>query len=55
MKARLSQRELQRNPDLMEEVMDLVFEVERQTSAACGAPSGADEALLLISQSREGN
>ncbi len=55
MKPMLSRQELQRNPDLAEDAMDLVFEVERQTSATCGTPSGADEALLLISQSHEGN
>lgn len=55
MKPRVTEQELKRNPDLAEEAMDLVFEIERQTSATCGAPSGADEALLLISQSHEGN
>ena len=49
------EQELQRNPDLAEDAMDLVFEIERQTSATCGTPSGADQALLLISQSHEGN
>ena len=35
--------------------MDLVFEIERQTSATCGTPTGADLALLLISKLHEGN
>ncbi len=55
MKPRMREQELKRNPDLAEEAMDLVFEIERQTRATCGAPTGADEALLLISQSHEGN
>ncbi len=55
MKPRITEQELKRNPDLAEEAMDLVFEIERQTSATCGTPSGADEALLLISQSHEEN
>src|SRR5579862_51162 len=55
MKPTVSQQELRRNPDLAEEAMDLVFEIERQTSANCGTPGEADQALLLISQSHEGN
>ena len=55
MKARLSPSELRRDPDLAEQAMDLVFEVEQQTSTTCGTPSGADAALLLISQAHEGN
>jgi hypothetical protein len=33
----------------------LVFEIERETSATCGIPSGADAALLLIAKLHEGN
>jgi tetratricopeptide (TPR) repeat protein len=33
-------------------VMDLVFEIERQTQAVCGSPDGFDQALLLLSQNR---
>ena len=55
MKPRMRELELQRNPDLGEEAMDLVFEIERQTSTTCGTPNGPDEALLLISQAHEGN
>ncbi len=39
--------------DLPDTIMDVVFEIEQQTAANCGAPQGADEALLLISQKRE--
>jgi hypothetical protein len=35
--------------------MELVFNIERQTSATCGAPSGADLALLLIARLHEGS
>lgn len=55
MKPRISVPELRRNPDLVEQAMDLVFEIERQTSATCGAPAGEDLALLLISKLHEGN
>lgn len=55
MKPRITEPGLQRNPDLVEQAMDLVFDIERQTSATCGTPTGTDLALLLISNLREGN
>ncbi len=55
LKPRISEQELRRNPDLVEEAMDLVFEIERQTSATCGTPTGTDLALLLIAKLHEGN
>jgi tetratricopeptide (TPR) repeat protein len=42
------------DPDLLDSAMDLVFQIEQQTSAACGAPTGADQALLLLSQNPGG-
>ncbi len=55
MKPQISEGELRRNPDLVESAMDLVFDIERQTSVTCGTPSGADLALLLIAKLHEGN
>ncbi len=55
MKPHISEQELRRNPDLVGGAMDLVFEIERQTSATCGTPSGTDLALLLIAKLHEGN
>lgn len=55
MKPQISEGELRRNPDLVESAMDLVFDIERQTSATCGTPAGADMALLLIAKLHEGN
>jgi tetratricopeptide (TPR) repeat protein len=55
MNGQISERSLQRNPDLVETVMDLVFSIERQSSATCGAPTGTDLALLLIAKLHEGN
>ncbi|MGE5056353.1 MAG: tetratricopeptide repeat protein [Acidobacteriota bacterium] len=55
LKPQITQRGLQRNAGLADEAMDLVFRIERQTSVNCGAPSGPDLALLLISKLREGN
>ncbi len=54
MKPRISEPELRRNPDLVEQAMDLVFAIERQSSATCGSPAGEDLALLLISKLHEG-
>jgi tetratricopeptide (TPR) repeat protein len=53
MKPRMTEGELRRDPDLVEAGMDLVFEIERETSATCGNPVGADEALLLIAKLHE--
>ena len=55
LKAQISEPQLRRNPDLVEQAMELVFEIERQTSATCGTPTGEDLALLLISKLHEGN
>jgi hypothetical protein len=35
--------------------MDMVFDVERETSVNCEAPAGKDLALLLIAKLHEGN
>ncbi|MGA9392666.1 MAG: tetratricopeptide repeat protein [Candidatus Sulfotelmatobacter sp.] len=39
--------------DLPDAIMDVVFQIEQQTSATCGQPQGLDLALLLISKKRE--
>lgn len=39
--------------DMPDAIMDLVFEIEQETANECGAPGGADQALLLISHDRE--
>jgi tetratricopeptide (TPR) repeat protein len=55
MKPQISEAGLRRNPDLVEPAMELVFGIERQTSATCGTPEGADMALFLIGKLHEGN
>jgi len=39
--------------DLPDAIMDVVFQIEKQTAATCGSPQGLDLALLLISERRE--
>jgi tetratricopeptide (TPR) repeat protein len=39
--------------DLPDAIMDVVFQIERQTAATCSQPQGLDLALLLISQKGE--
>jgi tetratricopeptide (TPR) repeat protein len=55
LKPKITEAGLRRNPDLAETAMDLVFRIERETSSACGTPTGTDLALLLISKVREGS
>jgi hypothetical protein len=35
--------------------MELVFKIERQTAAKCGAPTEMDTVLLLIARLHEGS
>ncbi len=55
LKPKITEAGLRRNPDLVETAMDLVFRIERETNAVCGAPAGTDLALLLISRVHEGS
>jgi tetratricopeptide (TPR) repeat protein len=55
MKPRIGAVRLRHDPDLAENAMDLVFRIEHQTSAVCGAPTGADLALSLIAKLHEGS
>lgn len=52
---KISAQGLRRNPDLAREAMNLVFEIEHDTSTTCGAPTGPDMALLLIARLHEGS
>jgi tetratricopeptide (TPR) repeat protein len=55
MKPKISERSVRLNPNLVEQAMDLVFTIERQTKAECGPPTGTDLTLLLISNMHEGS
>lgn len=47
---KLSVRTLERNPQLEQTTMTLVYETEQQTAQVCGAPTGDDALLLKIAQ-----
>jgi tetratricopeptide (TPR) repeat protein len=55
LKPRITETDLKSDPDLVESAMEVAFNIERQTSATCGTPTGEDLALLLIAQLHEGN
>jgi len=46
----LSVRTLERNPELEQTTMSLVYDTEEQTAQVCGAPTGDDALLLKIAQ-----
>lgn len=48
--ARLTLRVLERNPQLEQTIMNLVYNAETQTAQVCGAPTGDDALLLKIAQ-----
>ena len=54
LKPRIDDRDLSRNPDLGNNAMTLVFNVERETSGMCGGMTDTDNALLLIANLHEG-
>ncbi|MFZ0956009.1 MAG: hypothetical protein WAN60_06685 [Candidatus Sulfotelmatobacter sp.] len=55
MKPRITEVGLRRDPDLVNTAMELVFNIERQTSSGCGSPTDKDSALLLIAKLHESN
>lgn len=53
-KPQVTESGLRRNPDLLNAAMELVFSIERETSA-CGTLTDMDQALLLIAKMHEGS
>lgn len=47
---RLTLRALERNPQLEQTTMGLVYSTEKQTAQVCGAPTGDDAILLKLAQ-----
>jgi tetratricopeptide (TPR) repeat protein len=54
LKPQVNESMLKRDPDLVDIAMNLVFDIEQATSVQCGAPTGKDHALLLISKLHDG-
>lgn len=54
-KPRMTEQNLTRNPDLVNQGMKLVFNIERNTNSKCGSLTEADDALLMIAKSHEGS
>ncbi len=50
-RATLTPLTLARDPQLEQTIMNLIFDTEKQTAQACGAPTGDDALLLKIAQS----
>jgi hypothetical protein len=44
---------LRNDPMLQSQIMSVAYEIEQQTVQTCGAPTGADQALLRIAQHPE--
>ncbi len=54
MKPHVTTRGLERDEDVADSAMNLVFDIQQQTATGCATLTGEDEALLLIAKSREG-
>jgi tetratricopeptide (TPR) repeat protein len=54
MKTRLNGQSLRAHPELMDPAMNLVFNIERETSNLCSNPVGDDLLLLLIGRNHQG-
>lgn len=52
MQPKVSSRNLRSNPDLINNVMDLVMQMEESAQQTCGTPPAPDQALLMISHTR---
>lgn len=52
MQPKVSRDILRGNPDLINDVMDLVTQMEETAQQACGTPSASDQALLMIYHTR---
>lgn len=53
LKPQITERNLARNPDLVNTAMKLAFEIEKETDSTCGTQSETDRALLLVASLHE--
>lgn len=54
LRPRMRESILRRDPDLTAAALDAVVEAEKVSAAACGAPTGLDQAILLAAQRHGG-
>ncbi|HWF92644.1 MAG TPA: tetratricopeptide repeat protein [Terriglobales bacterium] len=54
LKPKVTESRVSAGNSLRDSTIDATFEIEQQTATACGAPSGLDQALLLLSQNPTG-
>jgi hypothetical protein len=54
LKPRVTALRISAGNSLRDSAIDVTFDIEQQTATACGAPSGLDQALLLLSQNPTG-
>ncbi len=55
LKPKVTERSLSQNPDLMNSVMNLVFNIEQISAQQCGPPHGMDLALSLLATQNGGS
>jgi tetratricopeptide (TPR) repeat protein len=55
LKPQVTENSLRENPDLVNTAMNLVFDIERETTGACGPATSADEALVLLANQHQDN
>jgi tetratricopeptide (TPR) repeat protein len=53
LQAGLSNRDLDRHPERMDEAINAIFELEATATQKCGEPTGLDEALEILSKNRQ--
>ena len=54
MQPRIRMSAFRRDPALLFNIMDVVFEIEKAAAQSCGEPQGQDLALLIIAKQQEG-
>lgn len=52
---KVNKNSLHLHPELSDSAMDLVFNIERETSSVCGSPGGDDLLLLLLAKQHGGS
>lgn len=53
LQAGISDRELTRHPERMDQAINMIFELEATATRECGEPTGLDEALEILGRNRQ--